>query len=183
MKILQIQDHRLEVLLAPVASALDGCWWWTGGTGASPPAEVFASRDPHAYQRWGEEYATFVEHHDTIGDVGRPGYFGRYAGALRFHWDVYCASDAAEPPLESFRAIQEQRLDWFDAFHEVPPDIALIARMIDGGYWDFFFRDGWMFEMVEQRLRSGSLTSAPWKAFASEREFARHMIEQLKRST
>ena len=182
MKILQIHDNRLEVLLSPIAPALDGCWWWIGGAGASPPAEVFATSDPQAYRRWGEEYAKFVEYHDIIGDVGRPGYFGRYAGALRRDWDVYCASDAAEPPLDSFRIVQEQRPDWFDAFHDVPTEIALIARVIDSGYWDLFFRDDWMFETVEQRLRSGSLTSANWTAFADEREFARHMNQQLKRS-
>ena len=54
--------------------------------------------------------------------------------------------------------------------------------MIDGGYWDLFFRDDWMFETVEQRLRGGSLTSANWTAFADEREFARYMNQQLKRS-
>jgi hypothetical protein len=139
VKILQIQDNGWKCCSRPSHLRLDGCWWRIGGAGASPPAEVFATSDPQAYRRWGEEYAKFVEYHDIIGDVGRPGYFGRYAGALRRDWDVYCASDAAEPRLTAFASSKEQRPDWFDAFHVVPTDIALIARVIDGGYWDLFF--------------------------------------------
>jgi hypothetical protein len=117
MKILQIQDNRLEALLSPIASLLDGYWWWIGGAGAMP------------------------------GDL----------------------------LAASFWIIQEQRFNWFVAFKNVPPDIALITRVIDGGYWDLFFRDDWLFEVVEQPLRNGSLTPGTWRAFADEREFDRHM--------
>lgn len=177
MKILQIQDNRLEVMLSPLASLLDGYWWWIGGAGAMP-GDLLAANDLAALRRWSDEYATFIQQHDIIGRVARPGYFSRYAGAMDCDWDVYCASDAAEPPLKSFWVIQQQRLDWFAAFKSVPTDIALIARVIDGGYWDLFFRDDWLFDMIELPLRGGALTSASWLAFASEKEFDQRVTAQ-----
>ena len=195
---LTINNIHLDRVLAPIAIALDACWWYLGGAGMSfpsirpptrlPPEPHHAGErkrrgpgrhtrtgppkyDPPDWQRYlsesraaQDEYARWIDH---LGGarIGKPGFFRRYAAGMDKNWQMYFVSDAAALDCTGFVADALRRFKgvWFDAPPpDLPADICLITRDIDGAYVDMFFRDEWMYRSVFDYAISKGMPARPF---------------------
>jgi hypothetical protein len=141
----RITISELDDVLRPIASLLDACWWYLGGSGLN--AAYFD--DPTM-----KDYDLLIMEVDGAR-VGRPGFYGRLAAKWGGDWDTFYVSDSAAPPATSFVTVSEA-FDglWFDPPPaDVPQDIFLIVRDLDSGRWDLFFRDDWAYQAVWSYLR------------------------------
>lgn len=169
----------LSQVLRPLQQSLDEAWWYLGGSGVHLPAvdvptpALPSDKSPNGIERWKQqnadwlsavdrqlnEYANWVD--DEAGyRVGIPGWYSRYVDVADSCWVIYfaCRGTSIIPrqTLELIDAFCEDGDDWFgDASKwQLPDDVLLVCRDVDGAYWDLFFRHDRDADTVRQHLQN-----------------------------
>jgi hypothetical protein len=139
------------------------CWWHLGGHGFQLTRD-FLERlrprgwsDEHVHDHWMRLLDEYVDHDTPVDRVGRPGFFTRLGDTVDFSWSNLFAIEgpADVMPLASLRAVNEVDRMWFAPLADLPRDVVLLARDVDGAYQEYGFRDDWMFKAVLDHLRRG----------------------------
>ena len=193
---LTVGNTKLDLVLAPIAQALDKCWWHINGAGMRFPqvrqprrlpaekpvrprrgpgrhtaADVLGPYDPADYQRYTDEMSTTRREFEGwfFQGFAMPGFFSRYAEGVCGDWQVCFASDAEDLPLSLHEAASRFGRVWFaPPPDDLPSDICLITRDVDYAYLDLFFRDRWMFDSVWNDLDAKGMNPKPYRPLEFE---------------
>lgn len=136
--------------LSPVLGTLDNCWWYLGGQGFNLTSA--RSLDPSLTPRM-ELIDQYLELNPQVGGVGRPGFFSHLGKSLYQNWSCYFAIEGDSLPLDALLQVKKVAKLQFKPFENLPQEVLLALRDVDGGYEEYGFRDDWMFESVLKHLR------------------------------